>query len=114
MVEFVKEHIIYRFGQSSESLLKAWESNYWILLLIKPKLMVKQRLLTRSWSRLYKRKLIRSLRGGIRYSMRLCGLTEWPLMELQKHLLMSWFMGIMLFCPEKYNQIRGEWFCKRI
>jgi hypothetical protein len=27
---------------------------------------------------------------------------------------MSWFMGIMLFCLGKYNQIRGEWFCKRI
>jgi transposase InsO family protein len=40
--------------------------------------------------------------------------TEWLLMELQKHLLMSWFMGIMLFCPGKCNRIRGEWFCKKI
>jgi hypothetical protein len=40
--------------------------------------------------------------------MRLCGLTEWLLMELQKLLLMNWFMGIMLFCPRRYNQIRGE------
>jgi hypothetical protein len=46
--------------------------------------------------------------------MRLYGLTEWLHMELQKLLLMSWFMGIMLFCPRKYNQILGEWFCKRI
>jgi hypothetical protein len=62
MVEFVKEHIIYRFGipqtimikelslypWSSGSLPKAWESNCLILLLIMPKLMVRQRLLTRS------------------------------------------------------------------
>jgi hypothetical protein len=46
--------------------------------------------------------------------MRPYGLTEWPLMELQKHLLMSWFRGIMLFCPGKCNQIQGGWFCKRI
>jgi hypothetical protein len=90
------------------------ESNYWILLLIMPKLMVRQSLLTRSWSRLYKRRLIKSQKGDIRYSMKLCGLTEWPLMEPQKHLLLSWFMDIMLFCPGKYNQIQGEWFCKRI
>jgi transposase InsO family protein len=34
--------------------------------------------------------------------------------ELQKHLLMNWFMGIKLFCHGSYNQIQGEWFCKRI
>jgi hypothetical protein len=26
----------------------------------------------------------------------------------KKHLLMSWFTGIMLFCHGKYNQIQGE------
>jgi hypothetical protein len=62
MVEFVKEHIIYRFGifqsqlikgpslcpWSSGSLPKAWGSNCLILLPIMPKLMVRKRLLTRS------------------------------------------------------------------
>jgi hypothetical protein len=63
MIEFVKEHIIYRFGipltittdQGAQFVSlefrdfpKAWESNYLILLLIMPKLMVKQRLLTTS------------------------------------------------------------------
>jgi hypothetical protein len=32
---------------------------------------------------------------------------------LQRLLLMNWFMGIMLFCLGKCNQILGEWFCKR-
>jgi hypothetical protein len=26
---------------------------------------------------------------------------------------MSWFMGIILFCLGKCNQILGEWFCKK-
>jgi hypothetical protein len=38
--------------------------------------------------------------------MRPYGLTEWLLMGLQKHLLMSWFMGIMLFALG--NTIRFE------
>jgi hypothetical protein len=99
MVEFVKEHTIYRFGiphvkepslcpWSSGSLPEAWRSNCLILLPIMPKLMVRQRLLTRS--NLYKRRSTRSQKGGIRYSMKLCGLTEWLLMELQKRLLMNW------------------------
>jgi hypothetical protein len=63
MVEFVKEHIIYRFGipqmtttdQGAQfvslefrELPKAWESNCSILLPIMPKLMVRRRLLIRS------------------------------------------------------------------
>jgi transposase InsO family protein len=129
MVEFVKEHIIYRFGipqtittdqgaQFVSSEFREFAESLGIKLLnssphyaqangqaeASNKIMIK----------IIQKKLIRSQRGGIRYSMRLCGLTEWLLMELQKHLLMNWFMGIMLFCPGKYNQIRGEWFCKRI
>jgi hypothetical protein len=45
--------------------------------------------------------------------MKLYGLTEWLLMELQRLLLMNWFMGIMLFCLGKCNQILGEWFYKK-
>jgi hypothetical protein len=64
MVEFVKEHIIYRFGipqtitidqRSSICIIRVIKSIYWILLLIMPKLMVRQSLLKRSWSRLYKK-----------------------------------------------------------
>jgi hypothetical protein len=58
--------------------------------------------------------LVRSQRGGIRCSMRLYGLTVMAPHGAKKLLLMSWFMGIMLFCPGKYNQILEEWFCKRI
>jgi transposase InsO family protein len=32
----------------------------------------------------------------------------------KKLLSTNWFMGIMLFCPWRYNQNLGEWFCKRI
>jgi transposase InsO family protein len=39
---------------------------------------------------------------------------EWPLMEPQRHLLMNWFMGTMQFCLGKYNQVLGEWFCRKI
>jgi hypothetical protein len=45
--------------------------------------------------------------------MKLYGLTEWPLTELQRHLLMNWFMGTMQFYLGKYNHILGEWFCKK-
>jgi hypothetical protein len=63
MVEFVKEHVIIGleflkqlqlikklslYLWSSGSLPKAWGSNCLILLLVMPKLMVRQRLLTRS------------------------------------------------------------------
>jgi hypothetical protein len=64
--------------------------------------------------KIIQKKIDQNQKGGIRYSMKPCGLTEWHLMEPQKHLHMSWFMGIMLFCPGKYNQIQGEWFCKKI
>jgi hypothetical protein len=64
--------------------------------------------------KIIQKKIDQKPKGGIRYLMKPCGLTEWPLMGLQKHLLMSWFTGIMLFCHGKCNQIQGEWFCKRI
>jgi hypothetical protein len=63
--------------------------------------------------KLIQKKINQKPKSGIRYSMRLCGLTEWLLMELQKLPLMNWFIGIVLFCPGKYSQILGEWFCKR-
>jgi hypothetical protein len=40
--------------------------------------------------------------------MKLYGLTEWSLMEPQRHLLMNWFMGTMQFYLGKYNQFQGE------
>jgi transposase InsO family protein len=129
MIEFVKEHIIYRFGipqtittdqgaQFVSSEFREFTESMWIKLLnsspyyaqangqaeASNKIMIK----------LIQKKLIKSQRGGIRCSMRLYGLTEWLLMELQKHPLMNWFVGIMLFCPGRYNQILGGWFCKRI
>jgi hypothetical protein len=39
--------------------------------------------------------------------------SEWPLTELQKRLLMNWFMGTMQFYLGKYNQILGELFSKK-
>jgi transposase InsO family protein len=36
------------------------------------------------------------------------GLTEWLLMELHRHLLMSWFMDIMLSCHGRCSQTQGE------
>jgi hypothetical protein len=44
--------------------------------------------------------------------MKLYGLTEWPLMEPQRHLLMNWFMGIMQSYLGKYNQILEKSFAK--
>jgi hypothetical protein len=129
MVEFVKVHIIYRFGipqtittdqgtQFTSSEFREFAESIGIKLLnsspyyaqangqaeASNKIMIK----------IIKKKIDQKQKGGIRYSMRPCGLTEWPLMELQKRLLTSWFTGIMLFCHGKCNQIQGEWFCKRI
>jgi hypothetical protein len=128
MVEFVKEHIIYRFGipqtittnQGAQFVsleFREFAESMGIKLLnsspyyaqangraeASKKIMIK----------LIKRRSTRSQRGGIRYSMKLYGLTEWLLMELQKRLLMNWFTDTMLFCLGKCNQILGEWFYKR-
>jgi transposase InsO family protein len=118
MVEFVKEHIIYRFGipqtittdqgaqfvslefrEFAESMgTKLFNSSPYYAQAngqaeASNKIMIK----------LFKRRSTRSQKGGIRYSTRLCGLTEWLLMELQRLLLMNWFMGITLFYPGKYS-----------
>jgi hypothetical protein len=123
MVEFVKEHIIYRFGipqtnttdqgaQFVSSEFREFAESMGIKLSncspyyaqangqaeASNKIMIK----------IIQKKIDQEQRGGIRYSMRPCGLTEWLLMGLQKHLLMSWFMGIMLFCHGKCNQTQGE------
>jgi hypothetical protein len=47
-------------------------------------------------------------KGGIRCSMKPYGLTEWLLMELHRHLLMSWFMDIMLSCHGRCSQTQEE------
>jgi transposase InsO family protein len=129
MIEFVKEHILYRFGipqtittdqgaqfvslefrEFAESMgIKLFNSFPYYAQAngqaeASNKIMIK----------LIQKKIDQKPIGGIRYLMRLNGLTEWLLMELQKLLLMNWFMGIMLFCPGKYNQIQEEWSCKRI
>jgi hypothetical protein len=123
MVEFVKEHIIYRFGipqtittdqgtQFTSSKFTDFAESMGIKLLnsspyyaqangqveASNKIMIK----------IIRRRLIRSQKGGIRYSMKPYGLTEWLLMELHEHLLTSWFMGIMLFCHGRCNQSQGE------
>jgi transposase InsO family protein len=123
MVEFVKEHIIYRFGipqtittdqgtRFTSSEFRGFAKSMGIKILnsspyyaqangqaeASNKIMIK----------IIKKKMIRSQKGGIRYSMKPRGLTEWPLMELQKHLLVSWFIGIMLFCHGKCNHTQGE------
>jgi transposase InsO family protein len=128
MVDFVKEHIIYRFGipqtimtdqgaqfvslefrEFAESMgIKLFDSSPYYA-----QANGQAEAFNKIMIKLIQKKSIRSQRGVIRYSMRLYGLTEWLLMELQRLLLMSWFMGIMLFCPGRYNQILGEWFCKR-
>jgi transposase InsO family protein len=123
MVEFVKEHIIYRFGipqtittdqgnQFTSSEFKEFAESMGIKLLNSSPYYAQANgqaeASNKIMIRLYKIRLIRSQKGGIRYSMKPCGLTKWPLMELQKHLLMSWFMGIMLSCHGRCNQIQGE------
>jgi hypothetical protein len=123
MVEFVKEHIIYRFGipqtittdqgaqfvslefrEFAESMgIKLFNSSPYYAQAngqaeASNKIMIK----------LIQKKIDQSRRGGIRYSMRLYGLTEWLLMELRRLLLMNWFMGTMPFCLRRCNQILGE------
>jgi transposase InsO family protein len=129
MVEFVKEHIIYRFGipqtittdqgaqfvslefrEFAESMGiklfnsspyyaqangKAEASNKIMIKLIQKKIDQKPR----RWH---------SVLNEALWAYRM------PLMELHRHLLMNWFMGTMQFYLGKYNQILGEWFCKRI
>jgi hypothetical protein len=79
-----------------------------ILPLIMPKLMVRKRLLTRSWSRLYRRRLIRGQNDGIRYSMKPCGLTEWPPHGATKPSPYELVYGHHAVCHGKCNQIQGE------
>jgi hypothetical protein len=123
MVEFVKNHIIYRFGipqtittdqgtQFTSLEFRDFAESMGIKLLnsspyyaqangqaeASNKIMIK----------IIQKKIDRSQRGGIRYSMKPCGLTEWLLMELHEHLLMSWFMDTMLFCHGRCNQTQGE------
>jgi hypothetical protein len=123
MVEFVKEHISYRFGipqtittdqgtQFTFSEFRDFAESMGIKLLnsspyyaqangqaeASNKIMIK----------IYRRRLIRSLKGGIRYSMKPYGFTEWLLMELHRHLLMSWFMGIMLSYHGRCSQTQRE------
>jgi hypothetical protein len=110
MVEFVKEHIIYRFGipqtittdqgaqfvslefrEFAESMgIKLFNSSPYYAQAngqaeVSNKIMIKLR-----------RRSTRSQESGIRYSMRHCGLTEWPLMELQKPL--SLLIGLWASC----------------
>jgi transposase InsO family protein len=129
MVEFVKEHIIYRFGipqtittdqgtQFTSSEFREFAESMGIKLLnsspyyaqangqaeVSNKIMIK----------IIQKKIDQKPRRWHSVLNEALWASEWPLMELQKHLLMSWFMGIMLFCHGKCNQTQGEWFCKRI
>jgi hypothetical protein len=70
------------------------------------KLMVRQKLLI--MIKIIQMNIDQKPKGGIRYSMKPFGLTEWLLMELRRHPLMSWFMDIMLFCHVRCNQTQGE------
>jgi hypothetical protein len=123
MVEFVKEHIIYRFGipqtittdqgaqfvslefrQFAKSMgIKLFNSSPYYAQAngqaeASNKIMIK----------LIQKKIDQKQEGGIRYSVRHCGLTEWPPMEPQRRLLMNWFMDITRFYLGRCNQIQVE------
>jgi transposase InsO family protein len=109
MVEFVKEHIIDRFGipqtittgqgtQFTSSEFRDFGQSMGIKLLnsspyydqangqaeASNKIMIK----------ITQKKIDQKPKCGIRYLMKPYGLTEWLLMELHRHILMSWFMDI--------------------
>jgi transposase InsO family protein len=123
MVEFVKEHIIYRFGipqtittdqgtQFTSSEFREFAESMGIKLLNSSPYFAQANGQAEASNNIMiniiQKKFIRSQKGGIQYSMKPCGLTEWTLMELQKHLLMSWFTGILLSCYGKCNRAQGE------
>jgi transposase InsO family protein len=122
MIEFVKEHIIYRFGipqtittdqgtQFTSAEFRDFAESMGIKLLnsspdyaqangqaeASNKIMIK----------IIQKKIDQKPRRW-HSVLKPCGLTEWLLMELHRHLLMSWFMDIMLFCHGKCSQIQGE------
>jgi hypothetical protein len=117
MVEFVKEHIIYRFGipqtittdqgtQFRSSEFREFAESMGIKLLNSSPYYAQQaEASNKIMIKIIQKKIDHKQKRWIRYSMKPCGLTEWALMELQKHLLVSWFTGIMLFCHGKCNQI---------
>jgi transposase InsO family protein len=129
MVEFFKEHIIYRFGipqtfttdqgaqfvylefrEFAESMgIKLFNSSPYYAQAngqaeASNKIMIK----------LIQKKIDQKPRRWHSVLSEALWAYRWPLMELQKHLLMNWFMDTMRFYLGKHNQILGEWFCKRI
>jgi transposase InsO family protein len=119
MIEFVKEHIIYRFRipqtittdqgtQFTSSEFRNFAESMGIKLLNSSpyyaqangqaeacnKIMIK----------IIQKKIDQKPRRWHSVLNELCGLTEWLFVELHKHLLMSWFMDIMLFCHGRCSQ----------
>jgi hypothetical protein len=129
IVEFVKEHIIYRFGipqtittdqgaqfvspefrEFAESMgIKLFNSSPYYAqdngqAEASDKIMIK----------LIQKKIDQKPRRWHSVLSEALGLTEWPPMELQKPLLMNWFMGTTRFYLGRCNQIQGEWCYREI
>jgi ribonuclease HI len=124
MVEFVKEHIIYRFGipetittdqgtQFTSSEFREFAESMEVKLLNSSPYYAQANGQAEASNKIMIKIIQKKIdqkpkRWHSVLNEAFCGLTEWLLMELQKHLLMSWFTGIMLSCHGRCNQTQGE------
>jgi transposase InsO family protein len=129
MVEFVKEHIIYRFGipqtirtdqgtQFTSSEFREFAESMGIKLLNYSPYYAQANGQEEASNKIMIKIIQKKIDQKPRRWHSVLNEALWAYRMAphgaKKHLLMSWFTGIMLFCHGKCNQIQGEWFCKRI